>query len=192
MENTAEKRSRALQERTICLTDEKSAGSIRITPEPKLEHRCTLTLVSVNVATEPPEERPVRYTDRRLMASPDEIAAANDVLRRMLAEFTVQPEPTRPETPEAAKARDTIITAILRAINFERLGHAENSVAVHKDGRMAKRYYDRMFCCLRWIILEDEQGEPTAQRVDELDDGWSIVHDKPWQVTVRVGEKLPI
>lgn len=142
------------------------------------------------------------------MASPDEIAAANDVLRRMLAEFNVQPAPS--EAPmvkgldltaklgsgersgEAAGAREAIITAILRAINFERLGYAENTVAVHKDGRMAKRYYDRMFCCLRWIILENEQGEPSAQRVDELDGGWSIVHDKPWEVTVRVGEKLPI
>jgi hypothetical protein len=160
------------------------------------------------VATEPPEKKPARYADRRLMADPDEIAAANDVLRRMLTEFNIQPAPSKgPQAKgvdltakfasgdgagEAAKARDAIVTGILRAINFKRLGYAEDTVAVHKDGRMAKRYYDRMFCCLRWIILENEQGEPSAQRVDELDGGWSIVHDKPWQVTVRVGEKLPI
>lgn len=143
------------------------------------------------------------------MAGSDEIAAANEVLRRMLAEFNIQPAPSQqgPQAKgvdltakfasgdasgEAAKARDAIVTGILRAINFKRLGHAENTVAVHKDGRMAKRYYDRMFCCLRWIILENEQGEPSAQRVDELDGGWSIVHDKPWKVTVGPGEKLPI
>jgi hypothetical protein len=141
------------------------------------------------------------------MADPDEIAAANDVLRRMLAEFNIRPAAPNGDTGgldlttklgsggrsrEAVAARDAIVTGILRAINFKRLGYAENTVAVHKDGRMAKRYYDRMFCCLRWIILENEQGEPSAQRVDELDGGWSIVHDKPWKVTIGPGEKLPI
>jgi hypothetical protein len=152
------------------------------------------------------------YTDKRLMASSDEIRAANNAVCELLKLHGVDHPAHKgldltmklgegQGSVEAERARDEIVTAVLQAINRKRLGHAEGSVARDKkDGRIAKRYYDRAFCCLRWLILNNEQPAgagrsdgATAERVDALNmNNWVIIHDEPWPVTTNLGQKLPI
>ena len=142
------------------------------------------------------ENDTITYTDKRLMATTQEIHAAADRLRDGLENWVKDIDLAATlgaGDGKATNARTALIIEILRAINTKRLGHAEGSIARHTDGRVAKRYYDKIFCCLRWIVLENEQQDNvTADRLDELGGDWTIVHDEPWKVTTRYGEKLPI
>ncbi|SKV43842.1 Uncharacterised protein [Mycobacteroides abscessus subsp. massiliense] len=73
---------------------------------------------------------------------------------------------------------------VLRTINSKRLGHAEGTVAVNEDGRLARRYYSEAEKRLTWLLLNPPTDRPVEidSDADLPGDGWKVVEDRPWEV----------
>lgn len=81
---------------------------------------------------------------------------------------------------EAGMAK-LLITA-LRAINSDRLGHAEGCIAYHQaSGQMARRYWSDLRQKLLWTIVgpayDTGMDVESTEELPELEDG-------PWQVVI--------
>lgn len=82
-------------------------------------------------------------------------------------------------------AAQELITVILQAMNTKRLGEAEESIARHRDGRTARRYYSETLGKLQWLITNPPSDKALeVDAVDELpaNEKWEVVYSAPWKV----------
>lgn len=81
-------------------------------------------------------------------------------------------------------AAQELLRAALRAVNFYRCGAPQGSVAVHKDGRTARRYWSDSKQRLRWFITHPPQDSGVdVESIDEFpssDVNWDIVFRPKW------------
>lgn len=129
------------------------------------------------------------YEDGRVTASFGEVRAAAEALRLYLA--TALPKDVDLSlklgagdgSVDADKHRAEIVKQVIQSINSTRRGHAEHSIARHKDGRTAVRYYSAEAKRLRWLVTHHPtDGDVVVDAIDELTDGWHVVYNAPWPV----------
>lgn len=130
------------------------------------------------------------YEDGRVTANHEEVRAAAEALRLYLA--TAVPKGgmdltmklgSGPQSGEAHQHRIDMVNHVLQSINSTRRGHAEHSIARHKDGRTAVRYYSAEAKRLRWLVTHHPtDGDVVVDAIDELTDGWQVVYNAPWPV----------
>ncbi|SKY23509.1 Uncharacterised protein [Mycobacteroides abscessus subsp. bolletii] len=122
-----------------------------------------------------PPEGPPEYLDGRVTVSDTELAAMIVWLQKEIPDF--------PKKLEYNTAKHLVV-GLLRALNVKRLGYAEGSVAVHTDGRLARRYYSAAEKRLTWLVIQPPSDAPL-----EVDSGKELpgfswtVHPVEWAVT---------
>lgn len=84
--------------------------------------------------------------------------------------------------------RERMVTTVLQAVNFQRFGHADTSLAKHPDGRFARRYFSNTLRRLVWGIFTPP-GDSALEVSDRDDLGyegeeakWKVVDVAPWRV----------
>lgn len=131
------------------------------------------------------------YADGRLTADRGEIRAAAETVRAALQGVTDIRDLTMKlgegqGSLDAENRRARLVELILQAINRERLGHAEHTIARHPNGKTARRYYSTNACRLLWLITDPPtDGHVILDGVAELPDteNWVVCYNAPWQVT---------
>lgn len=141
----------------------------------------------------PDESVTVReYRDGRVLMTNGEVWAALRVIRKLLTEDQIEwvplgpPQDGRPRTIKDDQLKAAVVHA-LRAINEERGGHPEGTVAVDTKGRTARRYYSDSLGRNVWLITEPPtDGNVEVDNIDRLGegDGWAIVHKPAWMTSL--------
>ncbi|MBE5453445.1 hypothetical protein E3G52_000309 [Mycobacteroides abscessus] len=125
-------------------------------------------------ADSPPDAQP-RHLDGRVTVNDTEMAALIVWLQKAIPDF--------PKALGHGTAKQLVV-GLLRALNVSRLGYAEGSVAVHTDGRLARRYYSAAEKRLTWLVIQ-----PPSDAELEVDSGTELagfgwtVHPVEWVVT---------
>lgn len=130
------------------------------------------------------------YADGRLTVGASEMQAAAEEIRASLNGVTDIADLAMrlgagTGSGAAADRRERLVELVLQAINHERLGHAEGSIARHPDGRVARRYYSKEAGRLLWLIVEPASDSTVVvDAIPDLPTGskWEIVHAEPWKV----------
>lgn len=147
---------------------------------------------STSAPAKPPR---VVYTDARITLTEDELrAAANKAAKgkgdKWWQDYTHVShgagEPTRMLNEVGARK---LIEEAVRAINFERCGHPEGTIAYSPEtGMTARRFWSRIKGKLMWLITEPATGEQDEVAIDANEKlpvgvGWGIAHSPAWPVT---------
>ncbi|CPX18503.1 Uncharacterised protein [Mycobacteroides abscessus] len=120
-------------------------------------------------------EAPLEYLDGRVTVSDTELSAMIVWLQKQIPSF--------PQKLDYNIAKHLVV-GLLRALNVKRLGYAEGSVAVHTDGRLARRYYSAAEKRLTWLVIQ-----PPSDAQLEVDSSTELpgfswtVHPVEWGVT---------
>ncbi|KRQ32557.1 MULTISPECIES: hypothetical protein [Mycobacteroides] len=122
--------------------------------------------------------------DNRVTVSTPELATVIASIRNLITEeWCAKYVKPHSHLLDYGAARELSVM-VLRTINSKRLGHAEGTVAVNEDGRLARRYYSEAEKRLTWLLLD-----PPTDRPVEIDsgpelpgDGWKVIEDQPWEV----------
>lgn len=127
--------------------------------------------------------------DGRLTVSEEELANVVRLLRETVDEswlaVNLKPDYGASQMKQIdPKAAKTLFLSLIQKVNFTRLGFAEGTVATHRDGRLARRYYSDAEQRLTWLVVQ-----PPSDKKVEVESGpelpglgWSVRDDKPWQV----------